>query len=204
MEQIICVAHRPLTDCRFDKSIIKPFGNVFRPNTMYSALHCVHKFFFNLSAEKTVNVLNALPRVRRQIFFLKNKQIRFSWSMTIGFLFSKSYKKNSRYYWRCLCSWKVLFKTEVCLCPDMEREEWKRLRMSAMQSVLPHFEDSFKGPKAYKYVVWRWWHTLRCENDESWLRKRKTVSFFGKLFPPITISYAQTCAKKAINLPFMA
>ena len=36
-----------------------------------------------------------------------------------------------------------------------ERERWKLLRMSAMQSVLPHFQHSSQGLKCFIYVVWR-------------------------------------------------
>ena len=49
---------------------------------------------FKLSAEATINILNARPRVRCAIFFLKNQQIRFSWSLTYRFIFLKRHKNH--------------------------------------------------------------------------------------------------------------
>ena len=40
-----------------------------------------------------------------------------------------------------------MFKTKVCLCSYMEMEQWKLLRMSAMQNMLPGCEWFFSEPK---------------------------------------------------------
>ena len=67
------------------------------------------------------------------------------------------------------------------------------------QNLLPRLEYSFWEPKTDNYVVWRRWNALFCRKDESWLRKRKTNSFFGDISPPITINHTRTWAKKSEN-----
>ena len=86
----------------------------------------------------------SLRRTNKFIFFEVWPRDLFFWIDT---------KLNSRCYWRYLLSWNVFFKTEVCLCPFIEEERWRLLRLCAMQSVGPCFENSFWGPTIYNYVV---------------------------------------------------
>ena len=66
------------TDCRYNKSFVKLFGNGFCLNTIDSVMLCMHKKLFIFSVEPTINAFIACPCVRCGTFFLKNKQIRFS------------------------------------------------------------------------------------------------------------------------------
>ena len=54
----------------------------------------------------------------------------------------------------------------------------------------------FRDQKTDNYVVWRWWNTLLCMKDESRLRKRKIISSFEEISPPITTKHIRACPKK--------
>ena len=62
------------------------------------------KRLLTFSEEVTMNVLNALLRVKCALFFLKNKRIRFFLNVTNRFFFWKDTKINLRFSWRCQLS----------------------------------------------------------------------------------------------------
>ena len=86
-----CVVHSPLIlGMPITLSNILGTCIVRRPcESIYFA--CTERLF-NLSAEATVNVLNANPFVRCAILPLKNRQIRFPWSLVKGFICVKRQK----------------------------------------------------------------------------------------------------------------
>ena len=93
---------------------------------------------------------------------------------------------------------------KIGLRTSMERHWWKLLRLSAKQSMLPRFGKSFWGPKTDKIVFWLWCQLVIGQEDESWLQKWITISFFGKIFPPIVISCTRSWAEKSKIIPIMA
>ena len=68
-----------------------------------------------------------------------------------------------------------------------------------MRSLPQRFENSFQGPKTDKYNVWRWRYTLFCKKDESRLWKRKFISIFDEISPPIKTKHIRTWTKKGWN-----
>ena len=68
------------------------------------------KRLFNLLAEAIINVCNVGLCARCAIFLLNIKQIPFSCRLVRGFTFLKRAQISSRFYWRCLLSWQVLFQ----------------------------------------------------------------------------------------------
>ena len=63
------------------------------PNTMCSGITCERKKrLSNISAKANIIVISARQRVRCAKFLLRNKQIRFSRSVTKGFIFLKKHK----------------------------------------------------------------------------------------------------------------
>ena len=56
---------------------------------------------------------------------------------------------------------------------------------------------SFKDPKTDNFVVWRGWHTILRQKDESWLRKLITISSFDETSPQITKNHTRTWAKSS-------
>ena len=72
----------------------------------------------------------------------------------------------------------------------------KRMMKLWRKDMPPRIENLFKGPKTDKYVVWRWWYKMLCQKVKSWLRKWKTIAFFGKKSPPVAHSYTRNGVKK--------
>ena len=62
---------------------------------------------------------------------------------------------------------------------------------------------SFSGPKTDNYFVWRWRYPLFCRKGESRLQKRKTISIFEEISPPMTTKHIRTWTKKIKMSPNM-
>ena len=58
-------------------------------------------------------------------------------------------------------------------------------------------------PKSDNYLVWRWLYTLLRKKDDSQLRKRKAISIFEEISPPIISKHIRTWTKKAAVIPVM-
>ena len=194
----MCSAFTP--DCRYDKRIIKLLGNVRCPKKFCLDVLCVHKKDFSISRQKWLSVFSRqiLVSGAEYTFCGKNKFV-FLNVCSRDLCFWRDPKFNPRCYLRCLLSWKVLLKTKVCLCLYLKKEWSKLIRKSKIQSVLPCFELSFWGSKTRNFVVWRQWYVLVSQRDESWLQKRKPISFFEKFSRPITIKDTRICAIKGKN-----
>ena len=101
-EQLRYVANLPLV-----VGMTMPILNLL--GTWTVGKHCVPiyvactKCLFNFSAEVIINVLNARPRVRYAMFPVRNKQFRFSWSVTKGFIFLKRHKSQFMMWWGTYC-----------------------------------------------------------------------------------------------------
>ena len=98
-------------DCGYYKSTIVLIGDVFCPNTNCSGKLCLHKRFFSISRQKRLwlsamrvcvpGAQFSFPRSIKFLFLVVwLSDLHFWWESTI----------NSRFYWRCLLSWQVLFQ----------------------------------------------------------------------------------------------
>ena len=61
-----------------------------------------------------------------------------------------------------------------------------------------------KNPFRTNFFLWRWWYTLFSKKDELRLRKRKVMSVFVEISPPVTIKHTCTWVTQAKIIPFMA
>ena len=100
------------------------------------------KRLFKPSGEATINVSNVHPGVKCGKFSWRTNKFIFLEVWPSTSFFRRDTKINSRYYWKCLLSWNVLFTTKVCLFPYIERERWKLFRMFLMRGVLLRFDHS--------------------------------------------------------------
>ena len=78
-EHFWCVAHSTLI-------VGMKIAKLSLLKTWIVRIHCVHKKFFNLSAEAFIYAFNARSRVKSAIFFLKNEHFLFYWSVDKGFV----------------------------------------------------------------------------------------------------------------------
>ena len=81
-------------DCRYDKRIMKLIGNVYCPETMCSDILCVHRKTFQSLETSDYQCPQWSSTCQVRIIPLRNKQIRFSWSLFKGFIFLKRRKKS--------------------------------------------------------------------------------------------------------------
>ena len=130
------------------------------------------------------------------MFPLKAKEFVFFLNETKGIIFLKRCNNHFKIFWGCVLCWKVLLTTKVVPCQNMELKWWTLLRMSKMQSVLPRLEHLLWKPKTDTDVVWWRCYVLFCQKEESWLRKRKTISFSEEISPLIAIGQTRACTKK--------
>ena len=77
-----------------------------------------------------------------------------------------------------------------------------RTAKSAKPAVIIWVVLSFT--KINNYVFCWQWHTLFCQNDETWLQKWKTISFSEEISPQITINDTRTWNTKGKFFLFMA
>ena len=108
-EQLRCVEHSHLNVGK-TIALLSSLGTCFVQIQSVGVKLACTKRLLNLSAEAVINVHNARLCARCAKFFLKIKQIHFFvvWSGAPG-LWRES-KINSRCYWKCLLSCKVLFQ----------------------------------------------------------------------------------------------
>ena len=107
---------------------------------------------------------------------------------------------------RKICVWTTKYKRllEMCIVQYVEMKSAftfqpvKCLVSTTVKSAKPAatFSIFFYGPKADIYVVWRWWNTLLFKKDELRRQKRRAISFFEEISPPVTIKHTRTWAKK--------
>ena len=117
-------------DCGYDISTIILNGDVYCPNTKCSDKLCLHEKVF-----QTLDRSDYQCPQRASVFQLPNnpfedhKKSFFLVACSMILLFWRESKINSRSYWSCVFSWKVLFqqrKMRICwrLCNYTEIHLW--------------------------------------------------------------------------------
>ena len=112
-EQLQCVAHSPLFVSMTIALLFSLGTGIVQIQNVRVNFTCT-KRFFNLLAEAIINARNARLCVRCAIFRLKIKQSPFSCRLVKGLQFWGVSKIHSRWYWRCVLSWQLLFQQEKC------------------------------------------------------------------------------------------
>ena len=123
----MCSAFTPV--CGFDNSTIILIGDVCCKNTKCSGELCPHKRLFNLSAKAIINVRKARLSAWCEIFFWRSNKFLFLVVWSRGLHFWSESQINSRWYWRYLLSWQVLFQQREMriswrLCNNSEIHLW--------------------------------------------------------------------------------
>ena len=149
-KQLRFVAHSPLIVGMIIAPIFSLGTCIVLIRNVRVKLVCT-KTLFNLSAEAIINVRNASLCARCAIFLLKNKQIPFLVVWPKGLHFGREFKINSRWYWRCLLSWQVLFKQREMriswrLCNTSEIHLW----LWKVWSLVVCSQSSFYVTRAHK------------------------------------------------------
>ena len=120
-------------------------------------------------------------------FFLARKQ--WNWYPTNNYSLMSNFNQPNIEWKNCVWTTKHERLSEMCFLQYVEMKSVFKFQpikplittTVKMQSLLQRFENFFQGPKTDKYVVWRGWCTLFCKEDESRLRKRKTISIFEEI-----------------------
>ena len=107
------------------------------------------------------------------------------------------------------CVWTTKFQKllEMCIVQHVEKkivftfQPIKRLVSATVKSAktAATFWIFLSRTKTDNYVLWRWWYTLFCKKNDSWLQKRTAISFFEQISPPITTKHIRAWTKKSTS-----
>ena len=164
---------------------------------MFWEILCTKKHF-KILAEATIDVLNARPRFSCAIFPLQNKQKRFSWCLTKGFVFLKRHKNQ--------LSIRDSIGDAYCLEGFSQKKSvFMSIHVKKMMKAVTHFCNAKGAGRFWRFFLMTknrqlCWLAVMGHNvltkNESCLRKRKTISFSEDISPPITICHTRTHATK--------
>ena len=144
---------------------------------------------FNIVAEATFNLFKAPPHVRCDLFTLKNKQTRFSWSGTEGFFLEATQKSNLGVVgdvYRPTCSNEKYAK--IVINGNFQSHDSKKCKTCSHVFNI-HFYDQKRTIGSVVVMVHIALQRIEIATTE------KTISIFGNIFPPITVKHIRTCGK---------
>ena len=113
----MCSAFTP--DCGYDNSTIILIGDVFCPNTKCLGKICLYKKTFQSLGRSDYQCpqCGSVCQVRNILFEDQTNSFLLSLGQRL-YTFEES-KISSRYYWRCLLSWQVLFQQRREKCESI-------------------------------------------------------------------------------------
>ena len=129
-------------DWRYDNINSIFCENVHYSKEMCSGKLCVHKKTFQSLRTSDYQCLQCTSWCQVRNIPLEEQTNSVFLKCDSGLHFLKRHKNQYNFFWKILLSWKVLFKTTVCLFPYNERERWKLFRKFVKRRVLLRFEHS--------------------------------------------------------------
>ena len=134
---------------------------------------------FPLSWKKRLSRCSMLVHVSgAQCFLWRTKKFVFLevWSMNL--FFWRDEKINSSWYWSCV--WSKMLKPKVCFPFNQQNIQFLSLQKSAKPGLTCRI-ILLTNIDRQLYCL-RWWYTLLRKENDSWLRKKKTISSSEDIF----------------------